>query len=154
MREAAPHLCAPLAALHPAREATRCGGRVRSGAELRDRVAALACALRARLGVTDGAVVALAAQSTDALLEAWLAVAAAGAVAAPLNPRWCALAGVSFRALRTALTRARPQEHCRVGRRRGARGRLRAAVRRVADRRLARLPRHAARRRAPRRAAR
>jgi acyl-CoA synthetase (AMP-forming)/AMP-acid ligase II len=88
----APHLAAPLLALaaaSPDAEATRCGGRVRSRAQLAARVAALAHALRARLGVQDGAVVALCAASTDALLEAWLAVAAAGGIAAPLNTRWC-----------------------------------------------------------------
>jgi acyl-CoA synthetase (AMP-forming)/AMP-acid ligase II len=88
----APHLAAPLLALaasSPDAEATRCGGRVRSRGALAARVAALAHALRAHLGVQDGAVVALCAQSTDALLEAWLAVAAAGGIAAPLNTRWC-----------------------------------------------------------------
>lgn len=94
MRPSAPHLCAPLAshaASSPGVEATRCGGNVRTRGQLAARVAALACALRGALGVRDGDVVALAAQSTDALLEAWLAVAAAGAIAAPLNPRWCAV---------------------------------------------------------------
>lgn len=62
---------------------------MRSGAELSSRVAALAAALRSEpLRVTDGDVVALCCATTDAALEAWLGVACAGALAAPLNPRW------------------------------------------------------------------
>jgi len=81
------HVGDPL--LHTTGEnATSCGARTRSHAVLSARVAALSVALRTRLACSPGAVVALAAQSSDVLLEAWLAVAAAGCVAAPLNPRW------------------------------------------------------------------
>jgi acyl-CoA synthetase (AMP-forming)/AMP-acid ligase II len=128
---AAPHLCAPLAALAaaaPAREATRCCGRVRSGAALAGRVAVLAAALRTHLRVADGDVVALCAQSTDALLEAWLAVAAAGAIAAPLNPRWCAVLATTALAPAAAEPAPPPQEHGGGGGGGAARGRTRAAL--------------------------
>ena len=52
------------------------------------RVAALAAALIDKLAVQPGDVVVLALDSTDYFLECLLAVAAAGAISAPLNLRW------------------------------------------------------------------
>jgi len=84
------HLCDCLARL-PAHAAvlTRCDGREVSGAQLRQRVYLLASALLAPpFSLRLGERVALATATSDSALEAWLAVAAAGGVAAPLNPRW------------------------------------------------------------------
>lgn len=91
MAASSPHVASPLLSpsflSQPA--VTTCGGRVRSGAKLSSHVAALAEALRSEpLRVSDGDVVALCCATTDAALEAWLGVACAGALAAPLNPRW------------------------------------------------------------------
>ena len=85
------HLAACLAALPPLRVATCCGNRERTGAAFAGRVHSLAALLSdadAPFRVAPGDVVALAAATTDAFLEAWLAVTVAGAIAAPLNTRW------------------------------------------------------------------
>ena len=90
------HLCAPLLRLPEERVVSVCGSRRRTGAALRSRVAALVQLLRCTLGVRPGEVVALATGTSDSALEAWLAVAACGALAAPLNTRWCVRAPCSF----------------------------------------------------------
>ena len=67
--------------------ATVCGGRVRTFAELADRVARLAGALRG-LGVTVGDRVGMLALNSDRYLEWLLAVWWAGAAVNPVNVRW------------------------------------------------------------------
>jgi long-chain acyl-CoA synthetase len=70
----------------PARTATSFGERSRSWAELADRVARLAAALRA-LGVGAGDRVAFLGGNSDRYLEWFFAVAWAGAVFVPVNTR-------------------------------------------------------------------
>ena len=65
-------------------------GRQRTFAELGDRVARLAAALK-ELGVAEGERVAVLSLNQDRYLELYLGVAWAGAVIVPLNIRWSAL---------------------------------------------------------------
>lgn len=74
---------------HPDRIATICGSRLQTFAELKDRVARIAAALRTQ-GVARGDRVAILALNSDHFLEAYLAVAWAGAVVVPVNFRWTA----------------------------------------------------------------
>jgi acyl-activating enzyme 14 len=82
------YLAAAAAAGHPAGGAPlwSCEGVRSTAAEAAARVGALADALAD--AVAPGARVAILARPTPAALEALLAVAAAGCVAAPLNARW------------------------------------------------------------------
>jgi long-chain acyl-CoA synthetase len=73
--------------LNPKGLATVCGDRRREWREVGDRVARLAAGLRA-LGAAPGERVAVLALNSDRYLEAYLAVAWAGAVIVPLNIRW------------------------------------------------------------------
>ncbi len=73
--------------LNPEGLATVCGDRRRRWREIGDRVARLAAGLRA-LGAAPGDRVAILALNSDRYLEAYLAVAWAGAVIVPLNIRW------------------------------------------------------------------
>ena len=85
------HICQYLttaAADIPQNVVTICDGRRNTAQQLLSRVAALAVGLRQDLQVGCGEVVLLALDSTDLLLEALLAVTAAGAIAAPINLRW------------------------------------------------------------------
>jgi len=75
--------------LNPRGRATSFRGRHRSWAETGGRVGRLAAGLRA-LGVEPGGRVAILALNSDRYLEAYLAIAWAGAVAVPLNIRWSA----------------------------------------------------------------
>lgn len=63
-------------------------GRVKTGAQLLERVRALAAGLRVNLGFQSGDRVALAALNSDWYLEWLLAVPCAGGIIAPLNYRW------------------------------------------------------------------
>ena len=67
--------------------ATVCGGRRRTFAECRDRVARLASALRAH-GVTLGDRVGILSLNTDRYVEAYMAIPWAGAAFNPINTRW------------------------------------------------------------------
>ncbi len=73
--------------LSPDSLATTFGDRQRSWREMGDRVARLAAGLQA-LDALDGERVAVLALNSDRYLEAYLAVAWAGAVIVPLNIRW------------------------------------------------------------------
>jgi len=64
-------------------------GRTRSWGDLLDRAARLASGLR-RLGVEAGDRVAVLGANSDRYMELYLAIPWAGAVIAPLNPRWSA----------------------------------------------------------------
>ena len=75
--------------LNPRGPSTTFGDRHRSWAETGERVGRLAAGLRA-LGVEAGGRVAVLALNSDRYLEAYLAIAWAGAVAVPLNIRWSA----------------------------------------------------------------
>ena len=75
--------------LNPGGRATTFGARHRNWSEVGERVARLAAGLRA-LGVELGVRVAVLALNSDRYLEAYLAIAWAGAVAVPLNIRWSA----------------------------------------------------------------
>lgn len=75
------------AAVTPRAIATICGGRTRNWAELRDRVARFAGALRAA-GVGMGDRVAILALNSDRYFEIYFAAAWAGAVIVPMNTRW------------------------------------------------------------------
>lgn len=75
--------------LNPRGRATTFGARHRSWAEIGERVGRLAAGLRAS-GVGLGDRVAILALNSDRYLEAYLAIAWAGAVAVPLNTRWSA----------------------------------------------------------------
>ncbi len=75
--------------LNPHGRATTFRSRHRSWAEVGGRVGRLAAGLRA-LGVEPGGRVAILALNSDRYLEAYLAIAWAGAVAVPLNIRWSA----------------------------------------------------------------
>ena len=77
------------AAMDPRATASVFEGRTRTWAELLDRAARLAGALR-RLGVETGDRVAVLSANSDRYMELYLAIAWAGAVIAPLNPRWSA----------------------------------------------------------------
>ncbi|MEU0546072.1 long-chain fatty acid--CoA ligase [Nocardia sp. NPDC005978] len=74
---------------HPDAPMTICGDRTRSFAEVRDRVARLASALRG-LGVESGDRVAMLALNSDRYHEYLLAVPWADAVLNPVNTRWSA----------------------------------------------------------------
>lgn len=74
---------------NPRGVATRFEDRVRTWAEIADRVARLAGALR-ELGVSPGDRVAILMLNQDRYLELYLAIAWAAAVVAPLNIRWTA----------------------------------------------------------------
>jgi long-chain acyl-CoA synthetase len=80
IRAAAPDVAAP---------ASIFDGRTRSWGELMDRAARLAAGLR-DLGVGPGDRVAVLAANSDRYMELYLAIPWAGAVIAPLNPRWSA----------------------------------------------------------------
>jgi len=84
--------------LNPRGRATSFRGRHRSWAETGGRVGRLAAGLRA-LGVEPGGRVAILALNSDRYLEAYLAIAWAGAVAVPLNIRWSGHANVTANAL-------------------------------------------------------
>ena len=75
------------AAARPEGIATICGNRRRTFAECRERVARLAGALRA-LGVSAGDRVGILSLNTDRYIEAYMAIAWAGAVFNPVNTRW------------------------------------------------------------------
>jgi len=64
-------------------------GETRSWGDLLDRAARLASGLR-RLGVESGDRVAILGANSDRYMELYLAIPWAGAVIAPLNPRWSA----------------------------------------------------------------
>src|SRR5580704_8554231 len=64
-------------------------GRTQTWGELMDRAACLAAGLR-KLGVEPGDRVAVLAANSDRYMELYLAIPWAGAVIAPLNPRWSA----------------------------------------------------------------
>ncbi len=111
--------------LNPGGHATTFRGRHRSWAEVGDRVRRLASGLCA-LGVEPGGRVAILALNSDFYLEAYLAIAWAGAVCAPLNVRWSAreiadalvdcsprvlLADTAFAALASELGQGRPDLH-------------------------------------------
>lgn len=66
---------------------TICDGRVKTGAQLFERVGALASGLR-KLGLQSGDRIAIAALNSDWYLEWLLAVPCAGGIIAPLNYRW------------------------------------------------------------------
>jgi acyl-activating enzyme 14 len=93
------YLSAAAAAGHPAGGAPlwRCEGATSTAAEAAARVGAVAAALAAALA--PGARVAILARPTPAALEALLAVAAAGCVAAPLNARWAPVDAAAAAAL-------------------------------------------------------
>jgi len=74
----------------PAALSTVCGGRVRTWAETRERVARLAAGLHA-LGVGPGDRIAILALNSDRYTEAISAVWWAGAVVVPMNIRWTAI---------------------------------------------------------------
>lgn len=76
--------------------ATICDGRSQDFIGLQDRVARLASAFR-QLGVKNHSRVAICSLNSDYYIEAYLAIAWAGAVCVPLNYRW------SVEELRTAL---------------------------------------------------
>ncbi len=75
--------------LNPGGLATTFGTRHRNWGETGERVGRLAAGLRG-LGVEPGGRVAVLALNSDRYLEAYLAIAWAGAVAVPLNIRWSA----------------------------------------------------------------
>lgn len=75
------------AATTPDAVATICGGRSHSWAQVRDRVARFAGALR-DLGVGPGDRVAVLSMNSDRYFELYFAVAWAGAVILPMNTRW------------------------------------------------------------------
>ena len=75
--------------LNPHGRATTFGVRHRSWGEIGERVGRLGAGLRA-LGVEHGGRVAVLALNSDRYLEAYLAIAWAGAVVVPLNVRWSA----------------------------------------------------------------
>lgn len=72
---------------HRNRASTVHFGRTRTWGETGERVARVAGGLR-RLGVADGDRVAVLAMNSDRYVEAFFAVAWAGAVVVPLNTRW------------------------------------------------------------------
>ncbi|CAM6096926.1 unnamed protein product [Calypogeia fissa] len=67
---------------------TVCDGRVKTGAQFVDRIAALSTGLCCQLGLQSGDRVAIAALNSDWYLEWLLAVPCAGGIIAPLNHRW------------------------------------------------------------------
>lgn len=73
--------------LFPNRIATVYGGRIRRWSETAERVARLAGGLH-KLGVCPGDRVAILAMNSDRYVEAYYAIAWAGAVAVPFNTRW------------------------------------------------------------------
>ncbi len=75
------------AATTPRANATTFNGRTRSWAEVKDRIARLAGALKA-LGAKTGDRVAILAMNSDRYLETYFAVPWAGAVIVPMNIRW------------------------------------------------------------------
>jgi acyl-CoA synthetase (AMP-forming)/AMP-acid ligase II len=75
------------AATTPDAVATICAGRSHSWAEVRERVARFAGALR-DLGVKPGDRVAVLSMNSDRYFELYFAVAWAGAVILPMNTRW------------------------------------------------------------------
>ncbi|HEY2035287.1 MAG TPA: long-chain-fatty-acid--CoA ligase [Rhizomicrobium sp.] len=74
---------------HPERLATVCGDRMRTYAEVIDRVARLASGLRAQ-GAKAGDRIAILALNSDAHFEAYYAILWAGCLAVPCNNRWTA----------------------------------------------------------------
>ena len=75
------------AAATPAAIATVCAGRRRSWAEVRDRIARVAGALKG-LGVGEGDRIAILAMNADRYFELYFAVPWANAVVVPMNVRW------------------------------------------------------------------
>ena len=88
------YLCAA-AAKSPNKVLTAYAQRSKTAQEANARVAALAAAMTDELAVQVGDVVILALDSTDYFLECLLAVAAAGAISAPLNLRWSTTEGAA-----------------------------------------------------------
>jgi len=85
------HLCQYLTAAadrSPQKVLTVCNGRRTTATSLQSRVAAFTAAITADLTAQRGDVIILAVNSTDHFLESFLAVTAAGAIAAPINLRW------------------------------------------------------------------
>ena len=70
--------------------ATICGGRRHTFAQVHERVARFASALR-RLGVQPGDRVGILATNSDRYIEAYMAVPWAGAAVNPVNTRWSAI---------------------------------------------------------------
>lgn len=88
----AQHVCSPLLQLPHSGLVFRCGdGRPLTGGQVRRVVASWAHVLRgATCALRPGEVVAVAAGTSAQFVLAWLAVTAAGGVAALLNTKWCA----------------------------------------------------------------